>query len=91
MNILMGFYYSHDDSIPVGFSFLLAGYLVYDMIHYYIHYGSPSGGHLYYMKRYHYHHHFVHHDKGFGISSTVWDEAFGTKMILRKLRYILKW
>lgn len=41
-----------------------SGYLAYDMIHYYIHYGSPSGGHLYHMKRYHYQHHFVHHDLG---------------------------
>uniref|UniRef100_A0A1B0DCY9 Fatty acid hydroxylase domain-containing protein n=1 Tax=Phlebotomus papatasi TaxID=29031 RepID=A0A1B0DCY9_PHLPP len=42
----------------------LTGYVVYDMIHFYLHYGSPSGGHLYFMKRYHYQHHFVHHDKG---------------------------
>lgn len=83
------------------------------MIHYYIHHGSPSGGHLYdlnlliffrffnilyilidfryYMKRYHYQHHFVQHSKGFGISSSIWDEAFGTKIILRKLQYLLKW
>ncbi|XP_055320321.1 uncharacterized protein LOC129577397 isoform X2 [Sitodiplosis mosellana] len=69
----------------------LFGYLCYDMMHYYIHHGSPSGGHLYYMKRYHYQHHFVHHDKGFGISSSMWDEAFNTRIILRKLKYLLKW
>ncbi|KAL9692084.1 hypothetical protein quinque_015858, partial [Culex quinquefasciatus] len=40
----------------------LIGYLAYDMIHYYIHYGSPNGGHLYHMKRYHYQHHFVYHE-----------------------------
>ncbi|XP_031622038.1 dihydroceramide fatty acyl 2-hydroxylase FAH2 isoform X2 [Contarinia nasturtii] len=68
----------------------LTGYLCYDMMHYYIHHGSPSGGHLYFMKRYHYQHHFVHHDKGFGISSSIWDEAFDTKIILRKLKYLLK-
>ncbi|XP_058832892.1 uncharacterized protein LOC131690844 [Topomyia yanbarensis] len=69
----------------------LIGYLGYDMIHYYIHYGSPSGGHLYHMKRYHYQHHFVHHDLGFGISSAVWDKVFGTTILLRKLKYLLKW
>lgn len=69
----------------------LIGYLAYDMIHYYIHYGSPNGGHLYHMKRYHYQHHFVHHDLGFGISSTVWDKIFGTPILLRKLKYLLKW
>lgn len=69
----------------------LIGYLAYDMIHYYIHYGSPSGGHLYHMKRYHYQHHFVYHELGFGISSTVWDKVFGTPIFLRKLKYLLKW
>ncbi|XP_055693928.1 uncharacterized protein LOC129796178 [Lutzomyia longipalpis] len=69
----------------------ISGYVIYDMIHFYLHYGSPSGGHLYFMKRYHYQHHFVHHDRGFGISSSVWDDIFGTKIILRRLKYILKW
>ncbi|GAB0100585.1 Fatty acid 2-hydroxylase [Sergentomyia squamirostris] len=69
----------------------LAGYVVYDMIHFYLHYGNPSGGHLYFMKRYHYQHHFVHHDKGFGISSSMWDDIFGTKILLRSLQYILRW
>ncbi|XP_040170887.1 dihydroceramide fatty acyl 2-hydroxylase FAH2 [Anopheles arabiensis] len=69
----------------------LIGYLVYDMIHYYLHYGSPAGGHLYHMKRYHYSHHFVHHDQGYGISSDFWDKLFGTRIMLRKLKYLLKW
>ncbi|XP_058056773.1 uncharacterized protein LOC131208138 [Anopheles bellator] len=69
----------------------LIGYLTYDMIHYYLHYGSPSGGHLYHMKRYHYSHHFVHHDLGYGISSDVWDKLFGTRIVLAKLKYLLKW
>uniref|UniRef100_A0A182KEA3 Fatty acid 2-hydroxylase n=1 Tax=Anopheles christyi TaxID=43041 RepID=A0A182KEA3_9DIPT len=69
----------------------LIGYLIYDMIHYYLHYGSPAGGHLYHMKRYHYSHHFVHHDQGYGISSDFWDKLFGTRIILRKLKYLLKW
>ncbi|XP_035902662.1 dihydroceramide fatty acyl 2-hydroxylase FAH2 [Anopheles stephensi] len=69
----------------------LIGYLIYDMIHYYLHYGSPAGGHLYHMKRYHYSHHFVHHDQGYGISSDLWDKLFGTRIILRKLKYLLKW
>lgn len=69
----------------------ISGYLIYDMMHYYIHHGSPASGHFYYMKRYHYQHHFVHHQKGFGISSSIWDEAFGTRIILRKLKYLLKW
>lgn len=69
----------------------LTGYLVYDMTHFYLHYGSPSGGHFYHMKRYHYQHHFAHHDQGFGISSAIWDDIFDTRIILRKLKYVLKW
>lgn len=69
----------------------IIGYLIYDMIHYYIHYGSPRNTYFYNLKRYHYNHHFVNHDKGFGISSPFWDDIFGTKLILKKLKYLLKW
>lgn len=53
----------------LSYPFVSPGYLIYDMIHYYLHYGSPSlnnalGKYLYHIKRYHYQHHFVHHDKG---------------------------
>jgi 4-hydroxysphinganine ceramide fatty acyl 2-hydroxylase len=70
----------------------LAGYLMYDMIHYYLHYGNPQKFEYFYkLKRYHHHHHFVHHSKGFGISSTFWDTIFGTEIFLKKLKYVLKW
>jgi hypothetical protein len=43
----------------------LFGYLCYDMIHYFIHYGNPKGeGYFYTLKRVHNYHHFVTHDKG---------------------------
>lgn len=61
------------------------------MIHYYIHYGSPSIGYLYTLKRSHYQHHFVHHERGFGISNSMWDVALGTRILLRKLQYVLRW
>ncbi|KAJ0069501.1 hypothetical protein NL108_008444, partial [Boleophthalmus pectinirostris] len=39
----------------------LCGYVVYDMIHYYLHYGSPKkGSYLYSLKAYHVKHHFEH-------------------------------
>ncbi|CAO1428597.1 unnamed protein product [Diamesa hyperborea] len=69
----------------------MMGYLCYDMIHFYIHYGNPRFTFFYNLKRYHYNHHFVHHDAGFGISSNVWDTVFGTRIILKKLKYLLKW
>ncbi|CAH0551932.1 unnamed protein product [Brassicogethes aeneus] len=70
----------------------LLGYVVYDMIHFYLHYGSPSeNSYFYFMKRYHNQHHFVHSDIGFGISSMLWDKVFGTVISLKKLAYTIKW
>ncbi|XP_062129785.1 uncharacterized protein LOC133841374 [Drosophila sulfurigaster albostrigata] len=70
----------------------LLGYLCYDMIHYYLHYGNPKASHhLYDMKRYHYQHHFAHQDLGYGISSPFWDNVFKTRIHLRKLRFQLRW
>lgn len=57
----------------------LYGYVVYDMIHYYLHYGSPKrGSYMYGLKAYHIKHHFEHQRAGFGITSTFWDHPFKT-------------
>ncbi|KAG5671569.1 hypothetical protein PVAND_001762 [Polypedilum vanderplanki] len=69
----------------------LIGYLCYDMTHYFIHHGNPRISFFYNMKRYHSYHHFVHHNQGFGISNTFWDKFYGTEIILKKLKYTLKW
>jgi len=69
----------------------LLGYLCYDLIHYYLHYGNPTSVHLYHMKRYHYQHHFTHQDSGFGITSPLWDLVFGTRIILRRLKFMIRW
>ncbi|KPJ13123.1 Fatty acid 2-hydroxylase [Papilio machaon] len=75
----------------------LIGYLIYDMIHYYVHHGSPKDGtYLYAMKRYHSNHHFVNHDKGkyqfsYGISSKIWDHVFKTFVQVKKLSFSLRW
>ncbi|XP_041968488.1 fatty acid 2-hydroxylase [Aricia agestis] len=70
----------------------LVGYLVYDMTHYYVHHGSPRAGtYLYEMKRYHSNHHFLNHDKAFGITSKMWDHVFKTFVNVRKLAISLHW
>ncbi|XP_044515301.1 fatty acid 2-hydroxylase, partial [Gracilinanus agilis] len=57
----------------------LLGYIIYDMMHYYLHYGSPSKGtYLYEMKVYHVKHHFECQKSGFGVSSKIWDRSFHT-------------
>lgn len=70
----------------------MTGYLVYDMIHFYLHYGAPEeNSYLYTMKRYHNQHHFSHSENGFGISSLYWDKLFGTLIVLRKLAVSIRW
>ncbi|XP_075289858.1 fatty acid 2-hydroxylase [Opisthocomus hoazin] len=57
----------------------LCGYITYDMIHYYLHYGSPKKGtYLYGLKAYHVKHHFEHQKAGFGVSTRFWDYRFRT-------------
>ncbi|XP_063169151.1 fatty acid 2-hydroxylase [Candoia aspera] len=57
----------------------LCGYLIYDMMHYYFHFGSPKEGtYLYGLKTYHSKHHFEYQKAGFGISSRFWDRSFQT-------------
>ena len=43
----------------------LLGYILYDMTHYYLHFGSPhKGSYLYSMKAHHVKHHFAHQKLG---------------------------
>ncbi|KAI5136911.1 Fatty Acid 2-Hydroxylase [Manis pentadactyla] len=57
----------------------LLGYVIYDVTHYYLHFGSPhKGSYLYNMKAYHVKHHFTHQKSGFGISTKLWDYLFHT-------------
>ncbi|XP_012860612.2 fatty acid 2-hydroxylase [Echinops telfairi] len=61
------------------FSGGLLGYVIYDMMHYYLHFGSPHKGSLLYnLKTYHVKHHFSHQKSGFGITSKLWDYLFHT-------------
>jgi sterol desaturase/sphingolipid hydroxylase (fatty acid hydroxylase superfamily) len=61
----------------IGAGFFL-GYIVYDMMHYYLHHFRPRGpiGRL--LRERHMRHHFQDDTRGFGISAPYWDEVFGT-------------
>jgi dihydroceramide fatty acyl 2-hydroxylase len=55
-----------------------AGYLLYDMIHYYVHHFRPRGRLGRVLRERHMRHHFQDETKGFGISAPYWDEVFRT-------------
>jgi dihydroceramide fatty acyl 2-hydroxylase len=55
-----------------------AGYLAYDMLHYYLHHFLPRGPLGRMLRERHMRHHFQDDTRGFGISAPYWDEVFGT-------------
>ncbi|XP_066600688.1 fatty acid 2-hydroxylase [Prorops nasuta] len=70
----------------------ISGYMCYDLMHYYLHYGTPRPGTYFYnMKRNHNYHHFSHHELGFGISSTLWDYILETSINLPALDKPIEW
>jgi 4-hydroxysphinganine ceramide fatty acyl 2-hydroxylase len=72
--------------IPLKNAYLFAfkagfftGYIIYDLIHYYLHHGKPKhNSFLGKLKKYHMQHHYTHHYSKFGLSSPIWDYVFGT-------------
>ena len=60
------------------FAGLVAGYLAYDMIHYYTHHFAPKNPVLKFLRSYHMAHHFKHEPTRYGVSSPLWDYVFGT-------------
>lgn len=54
------------------------GYLVYDMMHYYLHHFRPHGRLGRWLRERHMRHHFQDDTKGFGISAPYWDDVFHT-------------
>jgi sterol desaturase/sphingolipid hydroxylase (fatty acid hydroxylase superfamily) len=64
----------------------LAGYLVYDMTHYYLHHHKPRTRFGRWLRELHMRHHFQDDTVGFGISAPYWDKAFGTYSNRRRRR-----
>jgi sterol desaturase/sphingolipid hydroxylase (fatty acid hydroxylase superfamily) len=56
----------------------LIGYVMYDMVHYYTHHGSPRSGVLGQIRKVHMDHHFRDTSHGYGISNPLWDYVFKT-------------
>jgi sterol desaturase/sphingolipid hydroxylase (fatty acid hydroxylase superfamily) len=67
----------YDAALAFGGGFL-AGYLVYDMTHYHVHHHKPRTGFGRRLREVHMRHHFQDDDRGFGVSSPLWDYVFGT-------------
>ncbi|QGM96512.1 sterol desaturase family protein [Methylocystis parvus] len=56
----------------------MAGYVIYDGVHYWTHHGQPTSDLGKMVKRLHMLHHFRDAEKGFGVHAIWWDYVFGT-------------
>lgn len=65
----------HAPGVVAGF---YAGYLVYDMLHYWLHHFVPSSRLGRMLRERHMRHHFQDDTRGFGISAPYWDDVFRT-------------
>jgi len=84
-----GFYFLWRALIPqpglfAFFSAFILGYLVYDMFHYAIHHVQVKGKLWNQLKTHHLKHHYVDPDKGFGVSSPLWDHIVRSNFIEQK-------
>jgi sterol desaturase/sphingolipid hydroxylase (fatty acid hydroxylase superfamily) len=64
--------------VGILFSGFISGYLAYDLIHYATHHFTMRKGVWKWLKRHHMRHHYKSPNKGYGVSSPLWDYAFGT-------------
>jgi sterol desaturase/sphingolipid hydroxylase (fatty acid hydroxylase superfamily) len=65
----------HAPAVASGF---LAGYLIYDEMHYALHHHVPKSRLGKRLRELHMRHHFQDDERGFGISAPYWDRVFGT-------------
>ena len=81
--LALGFYWlfnlvfgdQHADLVACGF---LAGYLTYDMTHYYLHHRQARTRFGRFFYELHMRHHFQDDTRGFGVSVPYWDYVFRT-------------
>lgn len=63
---------------PALFAGFVAGYLVYDTIHYATHHFALRDPLLLYLKKKHFRHHYQDSTRDFGVSNPLWDIVFRT-------------
>lgn len=66
-------------SVIPFFAGFLTGYLFYDITHYAVHHFNMHSKFWLAIKNHHIKHHFQDPDKGYGVSSPIWDYVFRTQ------------
>jgi len=81
-----GFYFLFDAILPANYVFgffpgFILGYLFYDISHYAIHHFNFKGNIWKKIKQHHMLHHYQNPEKGYGVSSPLWDKIFRSDFI----------
>ncbi|MGB8191225.1 MAG: sterol desaturase family protein [Chitinophagaceae bacterium] len=71
-------------SVFMFFPGFILGYLIYGTMHYAIHAWNPPFRWMKPLWRNHHLHHYKNEQRGFGVSTTIWDHVFGTMFDLKK-------
>lgn len=79
--LAIGFYFLFyavlpEKYLPGFFAAFIAGYLFYDISHYALHHVTFKTAFWKKMKQHHMQHHYSNPDKGYGVSSSLWDKIF---------------
>ncbi len=84
--LALAFYFLFKAILPANeifgfFPGFILGYLVYDISHYAIHHFNFKGGLWKAIKQHHMLHHYQDPNKGYGVSSPLWDKVFGSDFL----------
>lgn len=77
-------YLALGNNVYMFFPGFILGYLMYGTMHYAIHAWNPPFKWMKPLWRNHHLHHYKIQEKGFGVSTTIWDRVFGTMFDLKK-------
>lgn len=75
--ILFSFFFA-EFTLAAFFAGFLLGYLIYDESHYAMHHANFKSGIFKRIKDHHMLHHYSDPEKGFGVSSSIWDVFFNS-------------
>jgi 4-hydroxysphinganine ceramide fatty acyl 2-hydroxylase len=68
---------------PAFMAGFLVGYLFYDMTHFAVHHFPIKGNIFGKLREHHMRHHFQQPDRGYGVSSPLWDGIFRTEFAMK--------
>lgn len=81
--LALGFFFLFRAIIPANYLYgffagFMTGYLFYDISHYALHHLNFKNSFWKKLKKHHMKHHYQNADKGYGVSSALWDRIFGS-------------